>query len=406
MNYRFGHQPLVVSGRVVAASTRGRVVCLDAVTGDTLWVRRLPESVWAPEVTDGRTLYVVSGTPYVTAPHMMGYAQTRTIRRGSGSGHLYALSIVTGKVLWSAPVPGPVLGSPVLADRVLWVATGSGRLAGYSVTREKKILEMPLFSSSGWSSPLFVHHWIWLSLEGPTKLMALWPDKKRTVWSLSVPPDERLVLFTPTPSFGDKRLITLFRSFRKGVPGEELAVVSAVTGHVFHRISFSRGAPPLPGAEKPQPGLPPYARVYEGMDGVAVSGKTAVASSDLFGRAMAIDIPSGHLYWSAPLPSRPSGPGTLAGGLYILPLRGKVDLIGLGSGKEVGKLSFRGSPGPGSPPVVGTTLYLSGWNGEIRAVSLDRFAKTIFPEPVKSPAGKKFPGMAKGEIAHIGRGRL
>lgn len=385
MNYRFVRQPMLVSGRVVLVSTRGQVLCLDAVTGGILWKRRLPASVWAPAVSDGQVLYVVSGTPFVTAPHMMGYAQSRIIRRGNGPGHLFALSLATGKILWSAPTPGPALGSPVLAGGSLWVTTGSGRLAGYSLEREKKVLEMPLASSSGWSSPLFVHNWLWLSLEGPTKLLALWPDRKRTVWALSVPPDRRLVLFTPTPSFGDKRLVTLFRSVRKGVPDEELAVVSAVTGHVFHQIPFSSIAPVKEGG--PQPDLPPYARVYEGMAGVTVSGQTAVAASNLFGRAMAVDIASGHLYWSTPLPSDPLGPGTLAGGLYILPLRGRIEFFLLASGKEIGHQSFRGSPGAGSPPVIGSTLYVSGQDGTVRAISLERYRNIIVPPPPEKGSG-------------------
>jgi outer membrane protein assembly factor BamB len=385
MNYRFVRQPILVSGRVVLVSTRGQVLCLDAVTGETLWKRRLPASVWAPAVSDGQALYVVSGTPFVTAPDMMGYAQTRTIRRGNGPGHLFALSLATGKILWSAPTPGPALGSPVLARGSLWVTTGSGRLAGYSLEREKKVLEMPLASSSGWSSPLFVHNWLWLSLEGPTKLLALWPDRKRTVWALSVPPDRRLVLFTPTPSFGDKRLVTLFRSVRKGVPDEELAVVSAVTGHVFHQIPFSSIAPVKDGGA--QRDLPPYARVYEGMAGVTVAGQTAVAASTLFGRAMAVDIPSGHLYWSAPLASDPLGPGTLAGGLYILPLRGRIEFFLLASGKEIGHQSLRGSPGAGSPPVIGSTLYVSGQDGTVRAISLERYRSIILPPPPENGSG-------------------
>jgi len=385
--YRFIHQPIVVSGRVILSSTRGRVVCLDAVSGATLWESRLPESVWAPAVAKDGTLYVASGNPYVTASHMMGYAQTRTIRRGNGPGHLYALSLATGKILWTAPVPGPVLGSPALAGDTLWLATGAGRLAGYSLEKEKEILEMPLSSSSGWSSPLYVHHWLWLSLEGPTKLAALWPDRKRTVWALSVPPSERLVLFTPTPSFGAKRLVTLFRSLGKDGPVEELAVVSAVTGHVFHQVRFGGAGPPPPDAAKGQPGLPPYARVYEGMAGVSVAGTTALSASDLFDQAMAVDIVSGRLFWSVPLPSRPSGPGTAVGGLYVLPLADRIAYLELASGKKSGKTLLPGPPSLGSPPVVGDTLYFSGRDGTVRAVSLEDYRRVIHPPSPKTASG-------------------
>lgn len=381
MNFRFFRQPVVVGGRVIVTSTRGVVLCLDAVTGRTLWESRLPESVYAPAVADRTTVYLAGGMPWVTAPHMLGYAQSRTIRRGRRTGRLYALSLLSGKLLWSAPVPGPVLGSPVLAGGMVWLTTGAGHLAGYGIEQERKTLDMPLSSSSGWSSPLFVHHWLWLSLEGPTKLLALWPEKKRTVWALSAPPEQRLVLFTPTPSFGDRRLLTLFREMDGGVPVEHLSIVSAVTGNIFHEVAFS-GVPRIPSS-----GLPPYARVYEGMAGVTVSGQTAVAASALFRQAMAVDIPSGHRFWRRSLPSRPYGSGTMVGGLYILPLVGEVLLLDLATGKEAGRIPFDGAPGSGSPPVVGKTLYLSGRNGQVAAISLTPYGRFIAP-PASGRVGK------------------
>ncbi len=381
LDYSFSHQPVLANGRLLLTSTRGQVLCLDAMTGGTLWHVRLPESVRASGVADENAFYVVSGSPYVTAPHMMGYAQTRTIRRGSGPGHLYALSLLSGKILWSAEVPGPVLGSPVLSGGILWVATGNARLAGYSLEKERKILEMPLFSSAGWSSPLYVHHWIWLSLEGPTKLVALWPERKRTVWALTTPPTERLVLFTPTPAFGAMRLVTLFLSVRKGIPHERLAIASAVTGHIFHEIPFAEKGESVSLEKVVPPGLPPFARVFEGAAGAVVAGSTAVAASAILGRAIAADIPSGHRFWSVPLPASPVGSGTVAGLLVALPLRDRLLLADLASGKTLESRRLDGEPAPGSPPIMETTLYLAQKNGRVRAISLENQRKRIFPSP-------------------------
>ncbi len=391
IEYRFSHQPLVVGGRVLLTSTRGQVLCLDAANGSILWHARLPESVWASGVADNHAYYMVSGSPFVTAPHMMGYAQTRHIRRGEGPGHLYALSLLSGKILWTAEVPGPAIGSPVLEGGKIWVATGNGRLLGFSAKAKKKIIDMPLFSSSGWSSPLFVHHWLWVSLEGPTKLVALWPDKKRTVWSLTSEPAERLVLFTPTPAFGASKLVTLLLSVHKGRPVEQLAIASPVTGHLFHLVPFAHKGetvavePPVP------PDLPPFARVFEGMAGPVVARKTAVVASPILGRAMAVDIPSGRVFWSIPLPSPAVGPGTVAGLAYVLPLQDRVLLIDLSSGHILTSLPVTGEPVPGSPPVVDTTLYLAEKNGQVNAIPLAPYRALIFPAP-PGPAGTQAGG--------------
>ncbi len=400
LDYRFAHQPVLAGGRLLLASTRGQVLCLDAVTGTTLWHVRLPESVWASGVADQNAFYVASGSPYITAPHMMGYAQTRKIRRGAGTGHLYALSLLSGKILWTAPVPGPVLGSPVLADGKIWVATGNARLAGYSIVRERKVIDMPLRSSAGWSSPLYVHHWLWLSLEGPTKLVALWPEKKRTVWALTTPPTERLVLFTPTPAFGAMRLVTLFLSVDRGLPRERLATASAVTGHIFHEFPFAARKDKVTVAPVEPPDLPSFARVYEGESGPVVAGQTAVAASPILGRALAVDIPSGHLFWSVGLPARPESSGTVAGLLYLLPLRDRLLLLDLATGKILKMRSLDGEPAPGSPPVMETTLYLAEKNGRVRAISLEKERTRIFPPPAPpslssgAPAGERPPDIS------------
>jgi outer membrane protein assembly factor BamB len=383
--FQFAHQPIVVNGRLVLTSTRGEVICLDAVTGVTLWRKRLPEPVRASAVSDGETLYIATGSPYITAPHMMGYAQTRQIVRGTGRDHLYALSLPTGKLVWQAPLPGPALGSPVLSGKTLWVATGGGWLAGFSTEKESPAGKVRLLASPGWSAPLALHHWLWISLEGPQKLSALWPEKGRTVWALSSPESERLVLFSPTPSFGALRLLTRMVSVHGGTVSEKLAILSAVSGHIFFEIPFTPSAASAT-MGKEGGAYPPDARVFEGLSTVTVAGQTAVVASSLSREAMAADIPSGHLFWKVPLRGNPSGAVTVAGLLSVLPETGQVLLLDLASGQRLGRLEAPGVPAPGPVPIVGTTLYLAGEDGKIRAISLDTYRTKIYPpEPSTTP---------------------
>ncbi|MGC8530188.1 MAG: PQQ-binding-like beta-propeller repeat protein [Leptospirillia bacterium] len=387
--FRFAHQPIVVNGRLVLTSTRGEVLCLDAVTGVTLWRKSLPDAVRAAPVSDGETLYIATGSPYITAPHMMGYAQTRTILRGTGTEHLYALSLATGKLVWQAPLPGPALGSPVLAGKTLWVATGQGWLAGYSTEKEGPVGKVRLLASPGWSAPLALHHWLWISLEGPQKLAALWPDKGRTVWSLSSPKAERLVLFSPTPSFGAMRLLTRRVSVHEGQVAEKLTILSAVSGHIFSEVPFTPFASSST-IKMAGEAYPPGARVFEGLATVTVAGQTAVVASALSRELLAADIPSGHLFWKLPLGGEPSGAVTVAGFLCVLPETGHVVLVDLATGKLLGQVDVKEVPAPGPAPIVGTTLYLAGKDGTVRAVSLDAYRATIYPSvsppsPLASP---------------------
>ncbi len=398
-DFRFAHQPIVVNGRLLLVSTRGEVVCLDAVTGVTLWHLGLPEPVRAPGVSDGEILYIATGSPFITASHMMNYAQTRTIRRGTEPAHLYALSLVTGKVVWQARLPGPALGSPVLAGKTLWVATGKGVLAGFSTEKEGPLGTVRLLASPGWSSPLYLRHWLWVSLEGPQRLAALWPEKERTVWALSSPRGERLVLFSPSPSFGALRLVTLLLSVSKGVPSERMAILSAVTGHLFFEVPFKNPSPPAtmePGAKSASP----VSRVYEGGATVTIAGRTAVAASSIVGRAMAVDIPSGHPFWEVALPGGTTGGVTVAGLLCAVPGKDRVLLLDLATGQMLGLLDAKGMPAPGPPPIVGNTLYLAGEDGQVRALPLDRYRSKIFPAIPAGPGRENLrtgPGPGGGQ---------
>ena len=387
--FRFAHQPIVVNGRLVLTSTRGEVLCLDAVTGVTLWRKSLPDAVRASAVSDGETLYIATGSPDITAPHMMAYAQTRTILRGTGTEHLYALSLSTGKLIWQAPLPGPALGSPVLSGKTLWVATGLGWLAGFSTEKEGPAGKVRLLASPGWSAPLALHHWLWISLEGPQKLSALWPDKGRTVWALSSPKAERLVLFSPTPAFGAMRLLTRMVSVHGGQVSERLVILSAVSGHIFSEVPFTPFASSVT-MKKAGGASPPDARVFEGLATVTVAGQTAVVVSALSREALAVDIPSGHLFWKVPLRGEPSGAVTVAGLLCVLPETGHVVLLDLATGQELGHVDVEGVPAPGPAPIVGTTLYLAGEDGKVRAVSLDAYRTKIYPPP--APQSPSSPG--------------
>jgi hypothetical protein len=112
-----------------------------------------------------------------------------------------------------------------------------------------------------------------------------------------------------------------------------------------------------------------------------VAGQTAVVASALSREALAVDIPSGHLFWKVPLGREPSGAVTVAGLLCALPETGHVELVDLANGRSLGHIDVEGTPAPGPAPIVGTTLYLAGQDGKVRAVSLDAFWKAIYPPP-------------------------
>ena len=91
---RFYAGPAVAYGRVFIGNVNGRVLALDADTGEVAWVRVLGDFVYSSAAVADRTVFV-----------------------GSYDRRLYALDAVTGKVRWSFDA----------GERISGLAVGGGR---------------------------------------------------------------------------------------------------------------------------------------------------------------------------------------------------------------------------------------------------------------------------------------
>jgi outer membrane protein assembly factor BamB len=96
--------PAVVGGRVYVGSGDGKVYCLDAITGGSIWNYTTGDSIgWSsPAVADGR-VYI-----------------------GSQDYKVYCLDALTGGFLWSYTTGGYVRSSPAVAGGRVYVGSSSG----------------------------------------------------------------------------------------------------------------------------------------------------------------------------------------------------------------------------------------------------------------------------------------
>ena len=103
---RFYAGPAVAYGRVYIGNVNGRVLALDADTGQIAWVRVLSDFVYSSAAVADRTVFV-----------------------GSYDHHLYALDAVTGKVRWSVDAGERISGSPSVVGDLVWFSTLARRPA-------------------------------------------------------------------------------------------------------------------------------------------------------------------------------------------------------------------------------------------------------------------------------------
>jgi outer membrane protein assembly factor BamB len=172
--WRFGtggtvrSSPTLAGGVVYFGSGDGALYALDARTGDRLWQHRVGEAVGGtPLVTIDRVVFTdranrvhavdrASGEPLwrvETGPDLplrWGWEgwdyllpspslSEGTVLVGSGDGHLYALDLHDGRVLWRFRTEGRVRSTPVVHEGVAYVGSGDGVVYGVSVEDGREV---------------------------------------------------------------------------------------------------------------------------------------------------------------------------------------------------------------------------------------------------------------------------
>ena len=171
--------PAVFDGKVFVGSLDGELFCLDESSGNIIWEVSLPSSLLAPPVGDdshvfvhthddsltvfdlqtGKQIWQVLGnTPSLT---MAGDAApvlfNNLVILANHSGELLAYQVNNGQLAWERPVALPsggtdvaqmvdIIGTPVLDNGVLYVATYHGNLAEVSPIDGSLIWQHPVSS--------------------------------------------------------------------------------------------------------------------------------------------------------------------------------------------------------------------------------------------------------------------
>jgi outer membrane protein assembly factor BamB len=143
---RINSSPTVVGGRVCVTNYAGAIFCLQARNGHKLWSTYFKrdafryDSFYASASTDGRRLYSIARSGKVVAVsldsgrhlwsrHIDGWGySTPAVARGrvfvgGFDGALHAYDARTGDDVWSSHVGGRILGAPVVIGPLVFFAT-------------------------------------------------------------------------------------------------------------------------------------------------------------------------------------------------------------------------------------------------------------------------------------------
>ncbi len=167
--------PAVWGGRVFFADTRGRLVSLDARTGEYRWQRRLQDGSEAPEFTAGPTVVADAAGP--------------TLLFGTREGEVLALRAEDGALRWRATLTSEILSAPASDGRVVVVHVNDGRVFALDVRDGKPLWvyegTVPPLSLRGTSRPAIRGEQVFVGLANG-KLAALALPDGRVLWEATV----------------------------------------------------------------------------------------------------------------------------------------------------------------------------------------------------------------------------
>jgi eukaryotic-like serine/threonine-protein kinase len=149
-------------GVIYVGTGDGRVVAINATSGDLLWSRTI-----AVEAAGGLGCgpSVVAAAIYTTPVVVDDFVYVG-IYTAQG-GRMYALGVTDGEVIWEYPrgggYMGTIVGGPVISDEALYVSSSDGRVHALTLSTFTSRWESEVLADKLWTSPTVVGDTLYVS---------------------------------------------------------------------------------------------------------------------------------------------------------------------------------------------------------------------------------------------------
>lgn len=338
--------PALHGGRLYVADAEGRILALDAATGQVLWERE--------------TGLPFSGGPEVNAEHII---------LGSSDGDLMACSARDGTECWHTRVDSEILSVPRIAGSSVLVHTLDDSVYAFERGSGNRIWKYsypaPVLTLRGSSMPAITDDSVIVGISGG-KLVNLELQSGVPRWETTVtPPHGRSELARIADIDADPILVedTIYVATYNG----DLATVDLTTGAVGWRRQLSVQA------------------------GLAVSADTLYItdSNDLVWAATAAD---GTDIWKqeALKYRRLTAPAVLGNLVAVGDMEGYVHWLDRRDGRLVAQTEVADGPITERPQVAGGKLYVYGNDGTLAVLSAGSPPPPPKPKPTSNPDGSRF----------------
>lgn len=143
-----------VVGDTVYAAGAGQthaVYAINRANGQIRWAQIVNNLVMTQPIVVAGRVFVGTGNNYMREAPVTNWTH---VSRGSGVNAVYSLNAATGQVIWSRPVVGEAMPTPIFVGGILYVATGDRHLLALSAETGAILWLLALPSYVSMSSPV------------------------------------------------------------------------------------------------------------------------------------------------------------------------------------------------------------------------------------------------------------
>ena len=345
----------VVGGVVYAESDDQFAYAVNARTGRLIW-RTSPvgNSLMGDPLVAGSIVYVAAGSVGFNFANVQRYAH-KTAARGAGISFngIYALDKTNGRLLWHFGTMGATMPTPAIAKGRLFFTTGSGDIYAINATSGRKLWIQRTGGVANMSDPAVYHGHVYVAMALVPYVYCLSATTGHVIWRATIP-------HTTKPGFGD-----VPPAVAHGVV--VMDAVGTIRSHGGHTTmtTIIRAYNAADGRVlwSHTMGRGPKPPAFKG--GVPMIHKDVVyVGSPVNNVYQAYSLHTGRLLWTWHIPKAgPAGagrgPATYAHGRLFIAAGARVFALDPHTGRVIGERYLGGRFGIVDPVIVGGTLYLA-----------------------------------------------
>lgn len=356
--------PTIADGTLYVGNNNGSLYALDAQTGRILWKAHVPNPLMSAPLVYGDLVIVGEGDPTSRTS-----SPSEPVMVGQGPSALIAFDRAAGAMRWQTMLAGSAMPTPAIIDGVLVHHDGAGWISGLDPATGEKRYARSLGSMASMTAMLPVGSGDFVTMGvGSNAAWRLHADDGALIWRSPFSKGASGIGDCPPVTDG----VRVFCDYVSPVFPDTSTVIGNLTVQRVYALDVNSGAP-LWDVALESGSLP----IRNEAAIPLLSNGLLYLGSAIAPWMHALDATSGMLVWEAPTKGAVKGGAVEVDGVvYFGDLGGYLWALDAKTGRVLGDKLMHTPFNVGSPIVVGQTLVIGSDSGSVIAIPLDDIRKT------------------------------